>query len=101
MISATDRHISGIISSKLARPAGCLFYTMIAAMVQWEREEIAERIAASVPVHAKMGRHLGGAAPFGYQWKDSSLPILRKYRSENSSTSSSASIEERRLLPVS
>lgn len=47
-------------------PAGRLFYTILGAMAQWEREETVERLNASIATRRSMGKIAGGQVAYGY-----------------------------------
>src|SRR6267378_3375333 len=64
---------------------GRMFFHLLGVFAQWEREEITERVNASVLTRAKLGKSINGSAPYGYQWKERKLvlhpeeaPIRRK-----------------------
>lgn len=55
---------------------GRLFLTLVAAMAQWERENLVERVSWGMQQVAREGRwHGGGHVPFGYDYRDGRLEV--------------------------
>jgi site-specific DNA recombinase len=55
---------------------GRMFFHLLGVFAQWEREEITERVNASVLTRAKLGKSINGSAPYGYEWKDRKLVLI-------------------------
>src|SRR5580704_3440519 len=55
---------------------GRMFFHLLGVFAQWEREEITERVNASVLTRAKMGKSINGTSPYGYKWQDRKLVLV-------------------------
>jgi site-specific DNA recombinase len=74
-----NKHHADLISLSEAidtsTAGGLMFFHLLGVFAQWEREEITERVNASVLTRAKLGKSINGSAPYGYQWKDRALIV--------------------------
>lgn len=64
---------------------GRLFITLVAALAQWERENLAERVKMGMLKKVALGEWSGGTSPYGYEYRnekfvliDSEISIIKK-----------------------
>lgn len=57
---------------------GRFLITLVAAIAQWERQTISERVVVNMAQKATLGERNGGKAPFGYKLVDGKLSINKE-----------------------
>lgn len=57
---------------------GRLFITLVAALAQWERENLAERVKMGMLKKATLGEWSGGTSPYGYEYKENKFAVVPK-----------------------
>lgn len=55
---------------------GRLFVTLVAALAQWERENLAERVKMGMLKKITMGEWAGGTTPYGYDYIDGEFKVV-------------------------
>src|SRR5690606_9303670 len=55
---------------------GKLFITIVAALAQWERENLSERVRFGMEELVRSGKWHGGPVPYGYRWDGESMHII-------------------------
>jgi site-specific DNA recombinase len=79
LLKLFDKHNIGIRSVTepfdTTTAMGRFLITLVAAIAQWERETISERVIINMTKKATLGERNGGKAPFGYNLKDGKLVI--------------------------
>lgn len=55
---------------------GKLFITIVAALAQWERENLSERVRFGMEQLVRDGKWHGGPVPFGYKWTGETMLII-------------------------
>lgn len=56
---------------------GRLFITLVAALAQWERENLAERVKFGMLKKASLGEWMGGIIPYGYAFDGESFRVIK------------------------